>query len=189
MDKQSLTDSLIAALILLERTKGWKRRALASFYLLIALAVGAYGWHSLCLWRLPNAPEPFDLAKYGRVAVADADNSIVAYREVFAKLGDFRVVDYKVWTGGAITSRFGIGEIRIGRERRNSRGRCDACHLPLPRRSRGLVNYHRSWSVTPGICHLKTIVRWPKSSGRIMARTNRRSRLGPITHKRLGGSR
>ena len=66
MDKPGLADLMIAPLILLERTKGWKRRGLAFLYLVIALTLGAYGWHSLCLWHLPNAPEPFDLAKYGR---------------------------------------------------------------------------------------------------------------------------
>src|SRR4051794_8082941 len=71
MDKPGLAELFTAPLILMERTKGWKRRALACLYLVIALLVGAYGWHSLCLWPLPGAPEPFDLAKYGRVEVAD----------------------------------------------------------------------------------------------------------------------
>lgn len=96
MDKQSVADLMIAPLILLERTKGWKRRALASLYLVIALAVGAYGWHALCLWRLPDSPEPFDLAKYGRVAVPDADNAMVAYRDIFSKFGDLHAGSYKV---------------------------------------------------------------------------------------------
>ena len=96
MDKPGLADLMIAPLILLERTKGWKRRGLAFLYLMIALTLGTYGWHSLCLWRLPNAPEPFDLVRYGKVEVPDADNAMVAYREVLAKFGDFRVVDYKV---------------------------------------------------------------------------------------------
>jgi hypothetical protein len=96
MDKPGLADLMISPLILLERTKGWKRRWLAFLYLMIALALGAYGWHSLCLWRLPNAPEPFDLAKYGRIEVPDADNAMVAYRDVFAKFGDLHAVDYKV---------------------------------------------------------------------------------------------
>jgi hypothetical protein len=73
---------------MLERSKGWKRRVLAILYLTIALVVGALGWHMVCLWRLPDAPEPFDLAKYRRVAVSDADNAMVAYREVFWRFGD-----------------------------------------------------------------------------------------------------
>ena len=101
MDKPGLADLMIAPLTLLERTKGWKRRGLAYLYLLIGLALGAYGWHSLCLWRLPNSPEPFDLAKYGRVAVPDADNAMVAYREIFAKFGDLHAGSYKVATSTA----------------------------------------------------------------------------------------
>ena len=96
MDILNLAELVSAPLILLERTKGWKRRVLTFFYLLIALAMGGYGWHSLCLWRLPNAPEPFDLVKYGRVDVADADNAMVAYRAVFAKFGDLQGGGYKV---------------------------------------------------------------------------------------------
>ncbi|WP_435011425.1 hypothetical protein P12x_002736 [Tundrisphaera lichenicola] len=96
MDKPSLAELMTAPLILLERTKGWKRRALVFLYLIILLMTGAYGWHSLCLWRLPDAPEPFDLAKYGRVEVPDADNAMVGYREVVAKFGDFHLADYKL---------------------------------------------------------------------------------------------
>ncbi len=87
MGMPELADLIIAPLTLLERSKGWKRRGLAFLYMMIALALGAYGWHSLCLWRLPNSPAPFDLAKYGRVEVADADNAMVAYREVFSRFG------------------------------------------------------------------------------------------------------
>ena len=86
MDKPGMANLMIAPLILLERTKGWKRRALTFLYLLIVLLLGAYGWHSLCLWRLPNSPEPFDLAKYGRVEVADADNAMVAYNGLLGSL-------------------------------------------------------------------------------------------------------
>jgi hypothetical protein len=96
MDRLSLAELMIAPLALLERTKGWKRRALAILYLVIALMLGGYGWHSLCLWHLPNAPEPFDLARYGRVEVPDADNAMVAYRDVFAKFGDLHAGGYKV---------------------------------------------------------------------------------------------
>jgi len=96
MEKQGLADLMISPLVLLERTKGWKRRALAFLYLVIALMLGAFGWHSLCLWRLPNVPEPFDLVKYGRVKVSDADNAMVAYRDVFAKFGDLHAGSYKV---------------------------------------------------------------------------------------------
>jgi hypothetical protein len=103
MDKPGLADLMISPLTLLERTKGWKRRGLASFYLLIALTVGTFGWREVSLWRLPNAPEPFDLAKYGRVDVPDADNAMVAYRAVVAKFVELDTKGYlganeKAWT-------------------------------------------------------------------------------------------
>ena len=55
------------------------------------------------MWRLPDAPEPFDLAKYGRVEI-DADNAMVAYREVFARFGDLDAGTYK------IESVWGVGD-------------------------------------------------------------------------------
>jgi hypothetical protein len=76
MDMPALADLVIAPLTLLERSRGWKRRGLASLYLAIALTIGVLGWRELSLWRLPNSPEPFDLAKYGRVEVPDADVEI-----------------------------------------------------------------------------------------------------------------
>jgi hypothetical protein len=88
MDKPLLADLMIAPLKLLERSKGWKRRGLALLYLTIVLTVGILAWRATSLWRLPNSPEPFDLAKYGRVEVPDADNAMVAYREVFSRFGD-----------------------------------------------------------------------------------------------------
>lgn len=103
MGKPGLADVVLAPLTLLERSigwlkrsRGWKRRGLILLYLTIALAVGAVGWREVSLWRLPDAPEPFDLAKHGRVEVADADNAMVAYREVFARHGDLDTRKYKI---------------------------------------------------------------------------------------------
>jgi hypothetical protein len=87
---------VLAPLIAWKRSKGWKRRGLALFYLTIAVTVGALGWREASLWRLPKVPEPFDLVKYGRVEVPDADNAMVAYREVFARFGDLDTLSYKV---------------------------------------------------------------------------------------------
>jgi hypothetical protein len=92
MGKPGLADVVLAPLTLLERSsgllkrsRGRKRRGLVLLYLTIALTVGLVGWREVSLWRLPNAAEPFDLARYGRVEVPDADNAMVAYREVFAR--------------------------------------------------------------------------------------------------------
>lgn len=107
MSKPTLADRMLTPLSALERlaltplfawkrSRGWKRRGLASLYLTIALTVGVFGWREASLWRLPKAPEPFDLAKYGRVEVPDADNAMVAYREVFAKFGNLDTKGYDV---------------------------------------------------------------------------------------------
>jgi ABC-type transport system substrate-binding protein len=55
---------MLAPLPSLARSRGWRRRGLASLYLTIALTVGVFGWRSVSLWRLPNSPEPFDLVKF-----------------------------------------------------------------------------------------------------------------------------
>ncbi|HEY2157624.1 MAG TPA: hypothetical protein VGH33_18490 [Isosphaeraceae bacterium] len=103
MGKPGLADVVLAPLTLLERSKGWlgrskgwKRRGLILLYLAIALTVGSFVWRAASLWRLPNAPEPFDLVKYGRVEVPDADNAMVAYREVFSRFGDLDARRYHV---------------------------------------------------------------------------------------------
>jgi len=94
MDKPNLIDVAIAPLKALERARGWRRRALLFSYILIALVVGVFAWRELSLWRLPNAPEPFDLKKYGRVNVADADNAMILYR---AAGGRMKAFDRKVY--------------------------------------------------------------------------------------------
>jgi hypothetical protein len=103
MPRPGVVDVVLAPLTLLERSsgvlkrsRGWKRRGLVLLYLTIALTAGVVGWREVSLWRLPDAPESFDLAKYGRVEVPDADNAMVAYREVFARFGDLDARKYKV---------------------------------------------------------------------------------------------
>jgi hypothetical protein len=87
---------VLSPLIVWKRSKGWRRRGLTLLYLTIAVVAGAFGWREASIWRLPQAPEPFDLVKYGRVEVPDADNAMVAYREVFARFGDLDTLSYKV---------------------------------------------------------------------------------------------
>ncbi len=80
MGKTGWLDRAIAPLTWLERARGWRRRALVFLYLTIALVGAVFGWRELSLWRLPDAPEPFDLARFGRVEVSEADNAIPLYR-------------------------------------------------------------------------------------------------------------
>jgi hypothetical protein len=96
MGKPSLADRMIAPLTLLERSRGWKRRGLVLLYLAIACVVGALGWRAVSLRGLPDSPEPFDLVKYGKVEVSDADNAMVAYRDVFSRFGDLDAKKYNV---------------------------------------------------------------------------------------------
>src|SRR4051794_7461442 len=95
MDRPGLLDWLIAPLTLLERTRGWRRRGLILLYLVIALVVGVFGWRELTLWRLPRAPEPFDVAGLGRPAIPDAENAMVVYRALHARVGELDVTGYK----------------------------------------------------------------------------------------------
>ncbi len=101
MEQASWLDLAIAPLTWLERSRGWKRRGLALLYLGIALAVSALGWRELSLWRLPKAPEPFDVARLGRLEIPDSENAMVAYRATFARLGESTTkgydIDRKAW--------------------------------------------------------------------------------------------
>src|SRR3954452_15192423 len=105
MGKPGLADLMLTSLSALERlvltplfawkrSTGWRRRGLSLLYLTIAPMVGVLGGRAVSFSRLPNSPEPFDLAKYGRVEVPDADNAMVAYRSVIAKFGDLDAKGY-----------------------------------------------------------------------------------------------
>ena len=74
-------DVLISPLTWLARARGWRRLALLGLYGLILGMIGLLMQREAVLWRLPDAPEPFDLARYGHVELRDADNAMVAYAE------------------------------------------------------------------------------------------------------------
>ncbi len=74
-------DALLTPLTLLERTRGRRRLALLGLYGLILLVGGVLVGREAVLWRLPAAPEPFDLERYGHVSLPDSDNAMVLYRE------------------------------------------------------------------------------------------------------------
>ncbi len=78
-------DLLIAPLTWLERARGRRRLALLLLYALILSVGGVLVGREVALWQLPDAPEPFDLAKYGHVNLADTDNAMVLYAQA-AKL-------------------------------------------------------------------------------------------------------
>lgn len=84
MEKPGLIDTLILPLKWLERSRGWKRRGLILLYLVVLSVGGVLAWRELQLWRLPDLREPFDEARYSRVAVADSDNALPLYREALA---------------------------------------------------------------------------------------------------------
>ncbi len=80
-------DILIAPLTWLERARTWPRRlALLAVYFVVVPAVAVLIGREVVLWPIPDVPEPFDLAQYGHVEVADADNAMVLYRLAFNQL-------------------------------------------------------------------------------------------------------
>ena len=74
-------DVVLAPLTWLERTRGRRRLALVGLYATVLVVVGSVVGREAILWRLPDAPEPFDLAKYGHVDLADADNAMRYYAQ------------------------------------------------------------------------------------------------------------
>ncbi len=74
-------DVVLAPLTWLERTRGRRRLALVGLYATILGVVGSVIGREAVLWRLPDAPEPFDLARYGHVDLADADNAMRFYAQ------------------------------------------------------------------------------------------------------------
>ena len=86
MAQRHWLDILISPLTLLTRTRGRRQLGLLALYGLILGIAGVLIGREAVLWRLPDAPEPFDLAKYGHVELADADNAMVLYREAIRAL-------------------------------------------------------------------------------------------------------
>ena len=74
-------DVMLAPLTWLERARGRRRLALLSLYALILSVVGVLVGREAVLWQLPDAPEPFDLARYGHVNLADSDNAMFFYKQ------------------------------------------------------------------------------------------------------------
>ena len=86
-------DVLIAPLTWVERVRGRRRLALLGLYGLILGVGGVLVGREAVLWRLPAAPEPFDVARYGHVDLPDAENAMVAYRQAASA----RVRDDRLW--------------------------------------------------------------------------------------------
>ena len=83
--KRHWLDVLIAPQTWLARAQGRRRLALVGLYSLILGVVGVLVGRESVLCQLPDAPEPFDLAKYGHVDLPGSDNAMVLYRQA-AKL-------------------------------------------------------------------------------------------------------
>ena len=69
-------DLVLAPLHWLEQARGWRRLPLLGFYGVILSVGGVLVSREAMIWRLPDAPEPFDLAKYGHIDLADSDNAM-----------------------------------------------------------------------------------------------------------------
>ena len=72
-------DALLLPLTWITRTRGRWRLLLLLGYGLVLGTIGALVGREAVLWKLPAAPEPFDLARYGHVDLSDADNAQVLY--------------------------------------------------------------------------------------------------------------
>lgn len=100
VEKPGLLDWLIAPLTWFERASGWKRLGLLGLYAMTLLVVGVLGWRAFCLWSLPDIGEPFDLARYGTVEVAERDNAMVLYAEASKQLispSTYEVINSRAW--------------------------------------------------------------------------------------------
>jgi hypothetical protein len=65
------------------------RRLVATACLgLIALMIAGFSWHATSLRGIPDIGEPFDVAAFSAVKVADEDNAYVLYRQAAAKVVD-----------------------------------------------------------------------------------------------------
>ena len=100
-DRDGLLDRLIAPLRWLEQATGWRWWGLVLLYLVVGGSVGVFGWRAVCLWRLPDIGEPFDVARLGTVDLADSDNAMVPYREAARKLIAGSGPNYRTRTRGA----------------------------------------------------------------------------------------
>ena len=80
MARRHWLDILLAPLTLLARARGRWRLLLLAGYALILAVVGVLAGREAVLWKIPDAPEPFDLARYGHVDLPDAANAMVLYR-------------------------------------------------------------------------------------------------------------
>lgn len=79
-------DVVLAPFRLLERTRGWKRRALVLSYLVCGF-IGLGGcWWLGSLSGLPDIGEPFDVATYRTQRLAPEDDAFTMYREAVALL-------------------------------------------------------------------------------------------------------
>ena len=79
-------DALILPLTWVARARGRRRLLLLTGYAVILGTVGALVGREAILWKLPDAPEPFDLARYDHVELADADNAMIPYRRAVAAI-------------------------------------------------------------------------------------------------------
>src|SRR5262245_33142022 len=82
----SLEGAILAPLHWLERSRGWRRRALLLAYLAVGLAVGlALRWLT-CLGGLPDIGAPFDVAAFRAVSVPGDRNAFPLYRKASAAM-------------------------------------------------------------------------------------------------------
>lgn len=79
-------DVVMAPIHGLERARGWRRVGLLVAYGLVAAVVGVFVSRWVNLWAIPDAPEPFDAARFEREQFSGASSLGAAYLEVATHL-------------------------------------------------------------------------------------------------------
>jgi hypothetical protein len=77
---------VLAPLHLLEQSRGWKRLVAVGALLVLLTAMIVLGWREATLRGLPKIDEPFDVKAYGTIAIPDAQNAFVLYRNASERL-------------------------------------------------------------------------------------------------------
>lgn len=77
---------LLAPALLLERTRGRNRLALACLYVLVIAAAGVLSWRASSLNRLPDVGDPFDVEAFEAHKVAGDRDAFVIYRQAVGRL-------------------------------------------------------------------------------------------------------
>lgn len=84
--KMSLERLIVLPWIWLKRARGWRRRGLLAAYTFVGLIALAFGWRAVCLSRLPDVGDPFDVAAFEATTIPDDENGFTLYRQALNQM-------------------------------------------------------------------------------------------------------